>query len=75
MKFLSVKELSEMLGVREKTIYQWAALRQIPSVKLNGTLRFNNERILEWVTSCTREANSSYNPFVKLEAREGGQKK
>ncbi|HXX57523.1 MAG TPA: helix-turn-helix domain-containing protein [Thermodesulfovibrionales bacterium] len=75
MKFLSVKEVSEMLGVKEKTIYQWAELRRMPSIMLNGTLRFNNDHIMEWVDACTREANSGYNPFIKLEARKGGKTK
>lgn len=63
MKLLTVKEVSEILKAKPKTIYQWAELGQIPSVKLNGCLRFELDDIKEWINSCKKEAASSYNPF------------
>jgi excisionase family DNA binding protein len=70
MKLMNVQELSEMLGVKEKTLYQWAELQQIPSIKMNGTLRFDPKDIEKWISSCKRTPSSSYNPLTKLEARE-----
>jgi excisionase family DNA binding protein len=73
MKLLTVKELSEILSVKEKTLYQWAELGQIPCVKLNGTLRFDCEDILAWIKSCKKEPDSGYNPVTQARGpREGG---
>lgn len=75
MKMLTVKQVSELTQVKEKTIYQWVEMRQIPHYKLNGAIRFNYDVILEWMNSCARQADNSYNLLSKLEARKGGKKK
>ncbi len=75
MKMLTVKQVAELIQVKEKTIYQWAEMRQIPHHKLNGAIRFNYDVILEWMDSCAREVDNSYNLLSKLEARKGGKKK
>ncbi len=72
---LTVKQVSELIQVKEKTIYQWVEMRQIPHHKLNGAIRFNYDVILEWMESCARPSDNSYNLLSKLEARKGGQKK
>ncbi|MDO8281035.1 MAG: helix-turn-helix domain-containing protein [Thermodesulfovibrionia bacterium] len=64
MQLLTIKELSNLLKVKEKTIYQWAAIRQIPCIKLNGSLRFDHEDILAWVESSKKEADTGYNELV-----------
>ena len=70
---LTTKELSEILKVKPKTLYQWAALGQIPSIKLNGALRFDLTDIQEWVKNCKKEPHSSYNPFTQARGpRKGG---
>ena len=74
MEIITVKELSHILKVKEKTLYQWAELGQIPHMKLNGSLRFNLEDIERWIKACKKEATSVYNPATKLEARKGGKK-
>ena len=63
MKIMDVKELSELLKVKEKTLYQWANLGQIPCMKFHGALRFDLDDILAWIKSCKKEIHSSYNPF------------
>lgn len=65
MQIVTVKELSAILKVKDKTLYQWAGLKQIPCLKLNGSLRFDLEDIKIWVQSCKKEANLNYNPFAK----------
>ncbi len=72
MQLATVKELSEFLKVKEKTIYQWAEYRQIPCYKLNGCLRFDTQEIMQWMKQCKKDTLSGYNPFTKIEAREGG---
>jgi excisionase family DNA binding protein len=70
---VTTKELSEMLKINPKTLYQWAALGQIPSMKLNGALRFDIEDIMQWIRSCKKDQLPGYNSLAKLEARKGGQ--
>jgi len=74
MTILKVKEVAELLGVKEKTLYQWAEMGQIPCLKLNGCLRFDLDDIRGWVKGCKKPVQSGYNPIPKLEARKGGQK-
>jgi len=73
MKILTVRELSQIIKVKEKTLYQWAELGQIPCNKLNGCLRFNLEEIETWIQSCKKEPRSSYNPITQARSpRKGG---
>ena len=65
MQLITIKELSEILKVKKKTLYQWALLGQIPSLKLNGVLRFDLEDIMQWISDCKKEAHSSYNPLAQ----------
>jgi len=73
MHLITVKELSEFLAVKPKTLYQWAELQQIPHLKLNGCLRFDLDDIAAWIKSCRKEPSNGYNPLTRLEARKGGQ--
>jgi excisionase family DNA binding protein len=73
MKIITIKELSALLKVKEKTLYQWAELGQIPSIKINGALRFDTEDIQEWVNDCKKEAENSYNSLTQARGpRKGG---
>lgn len=74
-KLMTVKELSELLNVKEKTIYQWAELEQIPSLKLNGSLRFDFDDIMSWIKSCKKAADSGYNSVTQVgRPKSGGDK-
>jgi PTS system nitrogen regulatory IIA component len=48
---LSVKEISVLLNVAEKTIYRWIKQGNIPVYRINGQNRFSRTEILEWATS------------------------
>ena len=61
MKLLTVKELSEIINVKEKTLYHWVELRQIPFFRLNGSIRFNPDEIVTWLEENRREASTGYN--------------
>ncbi len=65
MKLIGVKEIAEILSVKQSTVYQWAELGQIPCVKLNGSLRFDPEDLFSWIKSCKKEAASGYNPLAQ----------
>ena len=51
-KLVTVREVAELLSVAPKTVYQWAELRQIPCLKINGCLRFRLEEVLEYIETC-----------------------
>jgi excisionase family DNA binding protein len=65
MKLITIQELSELLKVKPKTLYQWAELRQIPFLKLNGALRFDLDDIESWIASCKKGNGSGYNQITK----------
>lgn len=47
---MTVDELTEQLGVKKSTIYQWIHLKFVPHVKLGSCVRFREEEILDWLT-------------------------
>ena len=60
MKIMTIKEVSELLRVKEKTLYQWAELGQIPCIKMNGCLRFDLDDIQRWVKSCRKDTEKRF---------------
>ena len=46
---LTVKDLAEQLQIKPATLYAWAAQEKIPSLKIHGVLRFEREKINEWL--------------------------
>lgn len=48
-RYLTVKELSEHLGVSRYTIYSWISMRRIPFVKMGGLVRFDAKAIERWI--------------------------
>jgi excisionase family DNA binding protein len=51
MKLLNMRQLSELLNVKPKTIYDWVHRNCIPYHKLQGLLRFKEKEILRWLES------------------------
>ena len=58
---LTIKDLTELLNVSEKTIRRWIKQGTIPAYRIQGQYRFNKSEILEWST--TRKINLSANIF------------
>lgn len=48
---LTVKDLSQQLQIKPATLYAWAAQQKIPCLKIHGVIRFDSERITEWLKS------------------------
>ncbi|MCB9073728.1 MAG: helix-turn-helix domain-containing protein [Bdellovibrionaceae bacterium] len=46
---LTVKDVAQMLGVSPKTVYEWVKLNRIPAVRLGRALRFDKQKIAEWL--------------------------
>ncbi len=55
MEFVTVKELSQFLKVKESTLYSWVHNGSIPFHKLNGLVRFDMEEIKTWVKESHKE--------------------
>ncbi len=47
-ELVSVKSLSQMLDVKERTIREWVAKRAIPYHKLGRLVRFDIKQIKAW---------------------------
>ena len=47
--YLTVKELCKYLGVSDKTIYRYLAMKEIPAFKVGGMWRFNRKSIELWL--------------------------
>lgn len=55
MQFLTVHDVSKLLNISPKTVYEWASREIIPSMKLSkGTLRFDRDEIAAWINSVKR---------------------
>jgi len=48
---MTVKDLSEQLQIKPATLYAWAAQQKIPCLKIHGVIRFESDRIKEWLSS------------------------
>ncbi len=73
MKLLTVQEVSEILQAKPKTVYQWAELGQIPCMKINGLLRFEESEVLAWILCFKKNNDSGYNPSTQARGpRKGG---
>jgi len=56
--FLDVNQLSKMLNIKPKTIYDWVHKNSIPYVKLGKLLRFDENEIRRWLESKRATKNS-----------------
>jgi PTS system nitrogen regulatory IIA component len=60
---LTLKDLTELLNVSEKTVRRWIKQGTIPAYRIQGQYRFNKAEILEWATS--RRINVAANIFAE----------
>ncbi len=73
MQLLTVKEASNLLNMKEKTLYQWVELNQVPHIRLNGSIRFDLEDISAWIKDCKRVPEKRYNSLNQAGSpRKGG---
>ena len=47
--FLTVEEVAELLNVAEKTVRKYVWERSIPYYKIGGHVRFNEQKLLDWI--------------------------
>jgi nitrogen PTS system EIIA component len=48
---LTVREVAQLFGVSEKTVYRWVGQRKLPAYRVNEQLRFNRAELLEWASA------------------------
>lgn len=48
-RLLNISEASEYLGFAVHTIYCWTSQRRIPFLKIGNRLRFDRDRLDEWI--------------------------
>jgi excisionase family DNA binding protein len=60
VKLLDVSQLSEVINVKKKTIYDWTHKKQIPHVKMGRLLRFDLDDIEKWIRRTNRSKRSGY---------------
>ena len=51
MKLLDISQLSEIINIKKKTIYDWTHKGLIPYVKVGRLLRFDLNDIERWLKS------------------------
>src|SRR5262245_20425143 len=52
---LTIKDLSGWLSIKPSTLYLWAAQGKIPCQKLHGLIRFDPEKVKDWLESFERK--------------------
>jgi excisionase family DNA binding protein len=61
MKLLTVKEVAEIIKAKPSTIYSWAEQGVIPCLKINGLLRFDEDKIISWLRDSCKKQIECYN--------------
>ena len=59
-KLLTIKQLSELIQVSPKTIYNWTHIKYIPHIKFRKGLRFKEETIITWLNAKRIKGRYSY---------------
>ena len=72
MEFITIRDISKYLKVKESTLYSWVHNGSIPFYKLNGLLRFDMDEIETWVKaskpmSCNRDIKLKKPPNQDIE--------
>ena len=53
---LSISQAATLLNISKSTLYKWAELRKIPSVKLGRCVRFDIADVEKWINENRVEA-------------------
>jgi excisionase family DNA binding protein len=49
-KLLTIAEAAEITRLSVKTLYSYTCARRMPYIKINGALRFDEERLRAWIS-------------------------
>jgi excisionase family DNA binding protein len=53
-KLIDAKEAAEILGITPETLYKYARVGIVPSIKFGDILRFDYEALREWIRTGSR---------------------
>jgi hypothetical protein len=73
MKLITAKQLGDIIEVKPKTLYLWAATRQIPSVLINGLVRFDLDEVLKWIQANQKSKSDADQETMAKRRRKGRQ--
>jgi len=65
-KLLTIQQLSDLLQVSIKTIYQWTHTDFIPHYKLPKGVRFKTVEVERWLERRKRKGRSTYHLNIPL---------
>ena len=51
LRLWTVREVAEFLGVHQKTVYRWVAVKGLVSIRLGNRVRFDPRDVLRWVSA------------------------
>ncbi len=66
-KYLTPKQLSEILQVSPKTVYDWVSIGFIPHVKVGRCVRFEEDKVRRWLACRERKGRRTYRLQVDLQ--------
>lgn len=66
---LTVRDVSRLFGVSEKTVYRWITQGKLPAYRVNEQFRFHRAELLEWAS--TNRVNVSAELFTEPESTGG----
>ena len=61
---LTIKDLSSWLNIKPSTLYLWAAQGKIPCQKIHGLIRFDRDKVTEWLESFERNPARTLPPAL-----------
>lgn len=50
-QLLTIRQVSAQTGMSIKTLYKWVADKKIPYIYLNGNIRFEEQKIDNWIAN------------------------
>ena len=68
-RYLTAKQLSEILQVSPKTVYDWVSVGFIPHVKVGRSVRFEEEKVRRWLSYRERKGRKTYKQIESLQFR------
>jgi excisionase family DNA binding protein len=63
-KLLTAEDVAAMINCGPSTIYEWAKGGRIPSLKLNGLVRFVPEEVQDWINNSRQQASNPGKAFA-----------
>jgi excisionase family DNA binding protein len=73
-KLLTAEDVAAMINCGPSTVYEWAKNGKIPSLKLNGLVRFVPEEVQQWIQKNRQSASDPEKSLGLLSQRVTGLK-